>query len=134
MPQLNFHTNAPYNAPPAGVLPIIQRFVHVYKLWHEFKDHIPKKSRYTLGAKIDSLFLAIVELLFTASYLPRLEKPPLLHKANSKLDVLKFFLQVAWELKALDNKKYITLSESLNEIGRMLGGWRKGLESKTLAA
>lgn len=34
-------------------------------------------------------------------------------------------LQIAWEIKALDNKKYIALSEHLNEVGRMLGGWNK---------
>jgi len=47
--------------------------------------------------------------------------------------VLKFFLQIAWEIKALENKKYIALSEKLNEVGKMLGGWRKGLENKTPA-
>jgi len=30
-----------------------------------------------------------------------------------------------WEIKALDNKKFILLSEKLNEIGKMLGGWSK---------
>lgn len=114
-------------------LPIIQRFIIVYKLWHAWRDHFPKKSRYTLGAKIDSLFLDILEIMFVGSYLGPKEKLPLLERANGKLDLLKFFLQISWELKALDNEKYVSLSESLQEIGRMLGGWRRGLESKTLA-
>ena len=106
-----------------GTLPIIQRFIAVYKLWHEWRDHFPKKSRYTLGGKIDALFLDTIGFLFTASYLSREQKLLVLQRAGSKLDLLKFFLQVAWELKALDNKKYIALSEPLVEIGRMLGGW-----------
>ena len=36
-----------------------------------------------------------------------------------------------WDMKALDNKRYLALSEQLNDIGKMLGGWRKGLEVKT---
>jgi hypothetical protein len=28
-----------------------------------------------------------------------------------------------WETKSLDNNKYVALSEKINEIGRMLGGW-----------
>ncbi|MEK7576902.1 MAG: four helix bundle protein [Patescibacteria group bacterium] len=48
-----------------------------------------------------------------------------------KLDMLKFFLQVGWELKALDNKKYIMLIERLNEIGKMIGGWSRGIQNKT---
>jgi ribosomal protein S18 len=76
----------------------------------------------------------MVELLFTASYLGKEQKLPYLQKAGGKLDLLKFFLQIAWELKYIDNKKYIILSEHLSETGKMLGGWIKGiLQKKTLA-
>ncbi len=37
--------------------------------------------------------------------------------------MLKFFLQLGWEIKVLDNSKYVALSEPLDEVGRMLGGW-----------
>jgi len=135
MSQLNFHNfnkNNSFKTPPNRVLPIIQRFISVYKLWDEFKNHFPKKSRYAIGAKIDSLFLDTIELLFIASYLSKEQKLPILQKAGGKLDLLKFFLQIAWELKILDNKKYIMLSEQLNEIGKMLGGWIKGVQKETL--
>lgn len=112
-------------------LPIIQRFIQTYKFWDEFRDNFPKKSRYTLGAKIDQYFLEILELLFTASYLSKEQKLPYLQKASPKLDLLKFLLQISWELKSLDNKKYIILSEQLNEIGKMLGGWSRGLKENS---
>jgi len=99
--------------------------VAVYKLWHEFLPHFPRKSRYTLGIRIDSLFIETVENIFTASRLPRDQKLPFLQKSSAKLDMLKFFLRVAWEIKSLDNKKYIIISEHLEEIGKMLGGWQK---------
>ena len=103
-----------------------------YKLWDEFRDHFPKKYRYTLGEKIDVCFLETIELLFIASYLSKQEKLPYLKRASIKLDLLKFFLQITWEFGVLDNKKYITLSEHLNELGRMLGGWERQL-TKTSA-
>ncbi len=104
--------------------------VAVYKLWLEFRDHISKKLRHTLGNKIDSYFLDTIELLLVASYLGKEQKRPYLQKAGNKLDVLKFFLQITWEIKALDNRKYAILSEQLNEIGKMIGGWNKGLLQK----
>ncbi len=127
MNQLPFHNNIPFKPPP-GPLPVIQRLVSVYKLWLEFQSNIPKKLRRTLGEKIDSYFLDTIELLITASYLGKEQKLPYLQKAGNKLDILKFFLQIAWEIKALDNKKYILLSEHLNEIGKMVGGWTRGLQ------
>jgi hypothetical protein len=97
-------------------------------LWHEFLPHFPKDSRYTLGAKIDNLFLETLESIVGASYSDKLEKLISLKQASVKLDLLKFFLQVAWEIKSLDSKKYIKISEKLNEIGKMLGGWIKSLK------
>lgn len=106
-----------------ATLPILAHCVGAYKLWHDFVPHIPKTARYTLGSKIDMCFIDVIELLFSASYATRENKPPYLQKAIAHLDLVKFFLQICWEIKSLDNKKYIVLSERLDEIGKMLGGW-----------
>lgn len=103
--------------PNRVTLPILQRLTSVYKTWHEIMPNLAKISRYTLGEKIDQLFIEVAEFIYTASFLPKEEKSPYLQKAVIKLDLIKFFLQIAWEIKALDIKKYITLSESLEEIG-----------------
>ena len=131
MSQLSFHkdsSNNPIHTHTHTTPSIIQKFVSIYKLWDEFKNHFSKKHRYTLGSKIDQYFLEVIESLFTASCLNKEQKLPYLKKSGIKLDLLKFLLQISWELKVLDNKKYIILSEKLNEIGRMLGGWIKGIE------
>lgn len=54
-----------------------------------------------------------------------------LGKALTRLDTIKFFIQLAWENKLIPNEHYITLSEKFEEIGKMLGGWEKGLKKKT---
>jgi len=87
-----------------------------------------KHSKHTLGAKIDSLFLETIEFIIKANYSEKIEKIISLKRASVKLDLLKLFLQIAWEVKSLDNKKYISLSEKLNEAGRMLGGWIKSIK------
>ena len=58
-----------------------------------------------------------------ASFTPRQEKLPYVRVAIRKLDTAKILLLVLWETKSLNNKKYIVLSEKLEEIGKMLGGW-----------
>jgi hypothetical protein len=115
-------------------LPIIHYLVRTYKLWHEFLPHIPKDARYTLGGKIDSSLVETIEAVFIASFLAKERKRAYVERAAAKLDLAKFFLQVAWEIKVLDNKKYALISEQLNEIGRMLGGWLRQLESRSHAA
>lgn len=76
--------------------------------------------------------LNVLENIFVAIYLSPEQKIPKLTTAISKLDGVKFFLQIAWENKCILNDRYSILSEELNELGRMLGGWKKGLIAKTL--
>lgn len=64
-----------------------------------------------------------MEPIITASFLSPTEKLPWVRLAIRKLDTLKIFLMILWETKSIDEKKYILLSEKLNEIGKMLGGW-----------
>ena len=64
-----------------------------------------------------------MESIATAGFLVRQDKQPYVRLAIKKVDALKILLMVLWETKSLDNKKYIAVSEKLDEIGRMLGGW-----------
>jgi hypothetical protein len=108
-------------------LPILQKTTEAYKLWQEYMVNLPRLSRFTLGKRIDDTFTELIELLLLAGYAAKNQKFSIVARASTKLDVLKFFLQVAWMIKALGAKKYVTLSAPLNEVGKMLGGWRKQL-------
>lgn len=105
--------------------------LEVYKEWYVCRDSLPKKSRYTLGDRIDTYFIKILETLYTASYQAPNEKIVTLQRAASAIDTLKFLLQITWELRAIDNKRYASLSDKIQKIGREVGGWRKGLQTKT---
>ena len=115
-------------------VPIIIKLIDVYKLWHEFLPNMAKSSRYTLGQKIDDLFIEATELIFLASHAAKDQKSPYLQKASAKLDLLKLFLQISWEIKAIDNRKYVMLSEPLEEVGKMLGGWLRQTTSRAGSA
>jgi hypothetical protein len=84
-------------------------------------------TRYSLGEKIDLIFIELSELLLIAGYAGRSQKAPIVQKASIKLDVLKFFLQIAWELKSIENKTFANINAKLEEVGKMLGGWQKQL-------
>lgn len=135
MGQLDFgvHNNSFNYPPPTENLSIIKKIVEAYKLWHSYVKNLPKTSHYSLGGKIEGLFTDLIESTYTAGYLPKLEKLPFIGKSINKLNLLNFFLQIAWELKAIDNNKYQNISLQLNEIGRILGGWRNKIKTETSA-
>ena len=102
-----------------------------YSLWFNIYNDFPKAHRYTLGGKIEDYFLGLLENIFISIYLPPETKISRLIIAISKLDGIKFFLQIAWENKCMQDNHYVALSKQLEEIGKMLYGWKKGLENKT---
>ena len=110
---------------------VLVKTKEAYSLWFHALADFPKIYRYNLGGKIKGHFLSLLENTFITAYLSGERKSAQLSMAILKLDSLKFFLQLAWENKCLPNIKYSALSENLDEIGRMLGGWKKGLENKT---
>lgn len=139
MTQLNSHSNYPRSTPPphgkfsTTDLPLLKHLGDAYKTWHITLQNIPKLSRFTLGTKIDGLFLDTVEFVLLAGYAPKTQKLSIIKRASTKLDALKFFLQLAWETRGLDDKKYLAIAKPLEEAGKMLGGWQRQLEKEHIA-
>lgn len=86
---------------------------------------MPRKDRYALGQKCEVAILEVLELIIVASNLPKQEKLPVLKKASMRLDIVRVFLKLTRDIKAIENKKYQLLESKTEEIGRMLGGWIK---------
>jgi len=106
------------------ILPVLEKAKSSYILWHSYHQILPKTHKHSLGDKIDKIFVDMLEAIIAANFLSPKEKEPFIRLSIRKLDTLKVFLMMLWETKSLDNKKYIALSEKINEIGRNLGGWR----------
>ena len=75
-----------------------------------------------------------MEAVSAAAFLGRDEKLPYVRLAARKVDTLKLLLMVLWETKSLDTKKYAALSERMDEVGKMLGGWQGQLKKLDPAA
>ncbi len=43
---------------------------------------------------------------------------------------MKLLITVAWESKLIQNIHFTELSIELQEVGKILGGWKKGIEHK----
>ena len=112
---------------------MLHKLTDAYKLWPPHLPNLPRLSRYTLGAKIDLLFTDTIETTLLAAYTVREQKLSILQKANVKLDAIKFFLRLMWEMEKLDHDTYASISAPLGEVGRMIGGWMKDLRQKTPA-
>jgi len=102
----------------------LEKLKNAYLQWHGYHTTIDKTQRYSIGNRIDALFIESIEAISQATFIARHEKEPWVRLAIRKLDTSKLLLQILWETKSLETKRYIILSEKLDEVGKMLGGWR----------
>lgn len=110
-------------------IPIFAKIYDFYKELYLSLGKFPKKHRYSLGQKLDDTTIDVFALFISAGSKGS-NKPALLERANTKLEVLKLLLRLAKDTQSLDTKRYITLETSLQEIGRMLGGWIRATNAR----
>lgn len=120
---INFH-----NMNESFDTPIFNQTYELYKEIYRLRGTIPKSDRYAIWQKVENTTLEVLEGILVAIGLSKNEKSGILEEASKKLNMLRVFIRLSKDVKAIDNKKYTTLQEKLDEIGRMLGGWIKSLK------
>ncbi|MEK7525573.1 MAG: four helix bundle protein [Patescibacteria group bacterium] len=94
---------------------------------------MPRTERFGIGSRIDFLFLDNLELLRKAMYAPINSKIVLLEEVSTKVDSVRFFFQLAWEAGLVSHNQFVDLGSSIEELGKIVGGWKKGIVNKTSA-
>jgi four helix bundle protein len=108
-------------------IPIFKKSYDLYQTFHSYRDTVKKHDRHTIWERSENAILDVIENILAASEAPKTEKLPLLQHASVKLNLLRVFFRLAKDSKVIDIKKYMTLEQSIDEIGRMLGGWIKSV-------
>lgn len=87
----------------------------------------PKFERFVLGAEMRQSMWGLLRLIVVCN--KRYFKKTTLQELDAELDLLRSQVRIAKDLGYLDFKKYEHWAMLNDEIGRMLGGWIKSLNS-----
>ncbi len=108
-------------------LPIFVKWIDFLKWLLLATEKFPKRVRFTFADRINHIALSIVEDLIEARY--SRQKMTALRRANLGIEKLRVLLRICFESKILSYKAYEHAMVSLNEVGKMLGGWIKQQET-----
>jgi len=86
-------------------------------------NRFPKNQRFVLAQQIQNTLLDTIQLI-TKANLER-DKRKALREADIQLSMAKLLVRIAHDLNLLSHRHYGQMSMRLNEVGRLLGGWRK---------
>ena len=88
-------------------------------------DKFPRLRRYTLGERIETLLLQVLERLLEAAYSSGRDKKRALQRASQHLNVVRHLWRLSHELKAVPPRAHAHGAERLVQLGRQLGGWQR---------
>lgn len=86
-------------------------------------EKFPRSQKFLLGDRIQSAALDVLTGLVEATYTRN--RAPLLRSVNIRLETLRLLFRLATDLQLLDLRRYEYAARSIDEIGRLVGGWMK---------
>lgn len=93
----------------------------------------PREQRFVMARRVQDTALDLQERLVEAALSNRRRQVGLLAEADILLARLRFHLRLCHELGLLELGQYRHVAETVTEIGRLLGGWRKSLAAEPAA-
>lgn len=113
---------------PPETAAVVQR-AYDFSLWLLPKvEKFPRSYRFTVGERLVAGTLTLLESLVEAAYTT--QKGALLEAASRKANSLRFHLRLAADLQLLSRDSQAFAATRLEEIGRMIGGWRKHIGAR----
>ena len=106
---------------------------HELLLWLIPKiDQFPRVRRFTLGERLESLLLEVLELSVEAAFTRN--KRAALQRANLRLETAKHVWRLALELRVVALPQFEHGARLMDELGRQLGGWLRSLDARDTPA
>ena len=98
---------------------------YLYTSWVKY----PKSEKPGFVADYKKILLEFLKYIITAQ--KKYYKKTTLQDADIQLELLRLFNDLSYDLKFIDEKRYLLISDRLCEIGRLLGGWIKSQKEKS---
>lgn len=109
---------------------VAQKLVTLFCYWNNITKTLIKDHRYSLGIKISNLFTDVIEQISLAQFSSDQYRRIYIEHAIAKNDTLKFMIYTLYELRGIDEQKMLRLSIDTEEIGKILYGWKRNVETK----
>jgi len=102
----------------------------VFEQWYKTTDWLldkcekfPRDVRYTISNRIGNLAIDILEEITEAIYTK--ERVKKLDSLNLKLEKLRILCRLCHDRHYLSTQQFSYVTQQINEVGKMLGGWLK---------
>jgi len=104
---------------------VFQKMYDLVKDIYPVVNRFPKNHRQVLGKQIEEISLTILLQIIEANKSRNGQRLILQRNISDQTDSLRILIRLSKDLKFVSIKKYLELCSKLNEVGKMIYGWRK---------
>ena len=108
---------------------IVQKAYDLLKVSIPVLNKFPRSHKFTLADRLQNHLSDLLELYIEAYFSSTATKRSLLSKANIKLEQLRHYFRLCFDLGLYPSTRYEEFALKIDEIGRMTGGWLKALQN-----
>ncbi len=112
-------------------LTIFQKAYDFLKWIHVLIKKFPKSEKFVLAQRMENASLDLLEAIIKAN--KSHDKIVDVDNADLALEKMRIWFRLAFELNFVSLRQYEIGSKMINEIGRLLGGWKKRFCSTKVA-
>lgn len=91
----------------------------------------PKNARFTFGQRLDNLSLDALQCAIRALYSRKSRKTNELDELNLILEQLRVLWRLTEQRTWISGRQLLYIVSRIDEVGRMVGGWRRSLNART---
>lgn len=106
-------------------LPLYVQTYEFVKIIYRLTQQFSKEYKYSLGLEMQKIIWEILDKIIEANSLSNTEKGQKIMEISLLFDQFKIRCRLAYEIGLVPEKKFIFIHKQLEEIGRMIGGWKK---------
>lgn len=101
--------------------PIIKEWASTAREIFSVTTLFPRSVRSSLCLKIENYTLEVQDLLIDAFYSK--SKRDYLLTINNRLEKLRFLIRFSYEMRFVNEARYLAIVKRVNKTGAMVGGW-----------
>ena len=111
--------------PVESKLLIYQKYADVIDYGYNLLIKYPKTEKYALSSSIrNSMFETLRLILYANKIADKYSKMKILNKIDAEVAMQGFYVRFSYKQRYISSKNYLEWSKRLDEIGKILGGWR----------
>lgn len=109
--------------PPPTEVPLIHSVTELYKAIYILASQLPKRDRYGIWSKIESLSIEVLARVIEAAFAEKKDKSSPLKSARTHIEILKRLIRLAHQLKIITDTAYLQLETLVISISKQVSRW-----------